>query len=776
MPKTKLSLLTVAMLTALTTTAHAAHEVNAGARAQSSGNNLNAMLVLEAGSEFVLRGEAKVAKGLKKGRYQQHFHGVPVFGYSISAARSAMGFYSDVAGTLLADINKPAEFVRPSLTGAEAISRAQQAREGLTGKAQNAGAELYLYPFNGDVRLVYITDYLVHKDTGPSRPFTIIDAHSGDIIERWEGINSADVGTGPGGNAKIGQYEYGVDFSFLNVEVNGDECTMNSPNVRTVNLDHSTNDGAFNDPFVYDCPRNTHKEVNGAYAPMNDAHHFGNVVYNMYSDWYDTAPLTFQLAMKVHYGTAHENAYWTGTAMLFGDGATTFHPLVSLDVSAHEVSHGFTEQNSNLVYANRSGGINEAFSDIAGEAAEYFNTGSNDWQVGGEIFKGDGALRYFADPTQDGRSIGHADDYYDGMNVHFSSGVFNKAFYTLATTEGWDTRKAFDVFVLANQIYWTPNSKFWDGACGVRNAAVDLEYSADDIDAAFAAVGVTPCVEPPPPPPPPFTPLENGVPKTDLAGDSGSLTYFVLPVSEGATDLNFSINGGTGDADLYVKFGSHPTAADYDCRPYLTGNNESCDIDPAQAGDYWVMVRGYSSYSGLSLTGSFTGDDVPNQPPAAGFNAVWEMGRGTFTSTSNDADGQIVDWQWNFGDGATASGETASHQYTESGSYDVSLTVTDDDGASHSVTQSFDVDVPDGLLELGIGSAHKSRGGRLRVDLTWQGSTAEEVNIYRNGEMIATTANDGNYRDRARRVSGDTFTYQVCESDGVCSNEQTVSF
>ena len=75
---------------------------------------------------------------------------------------------------------------------------------------------------------------------------------------------------------------------------------------------------------------------------------------------------------QVHYSNSFENAFWNGQQMTFGDGRNRFYPLVSLDVTAHEVSHGFTEQNSGLVYRNQSGGMNEAFSDMAGEAAEYY--------------------------------------------------------------------------------------------------------------------------------------------------------------------------------------------------------------------------------------------------------------------------------------------------------------------------------------------------------------------------------------------------------------------
>ena len=131
----------------------------------------------------------------------------------------------------------------------------------------------------------------------------------------------------------------------------------------------------------------------------------------MYGAYLGVAPLTFQLTMRVHYSNNYENAFWDGASMTFGDGATTFYPLVSLDVSAHEVSHGFTEQNSNLTYSGQSGGINEAYSDMAGEAAEFYMRGSNDFKVGAEIFKGTGALRYMYNPPLDGRSIDNAANY-----------------------------------------------------------------------------------------------------------------------------------------------------------------------------------------------------------------------------------------------------------------------------------------------------------------------------------------------------------------------------
>lgn len=107
-------------------------------------------------------------------------------------------------------------------------------------------------------------------------------------------------------------------------------------------------------------------------------------------------------------------------------------------------------------------------------------------------------------------------------------------------------------------------------------------------------------------PPPGDNELENGVAQTGLAGAASSETFFTMTVPAGASNLSFVMSGGTGDADMYVKFGSAPTTSSYDCRPYLGGNNETCNIATAQAGTYHVMLRGYSAYSGVSLVGSYT--------------------------------------------------------------------------------------------------------------------------------------------------------------------------
>lgn len=563
------------------------------------------LIGLGANSELVVLKEVSSSNGDTTKRYQQTFQGVPVIGDTVSLTFNSSGQLKRAHGAAVYGIDSDVNSVSPKMNVNAAIAKSSPATlMADTVVKHNETSRLAIWVDEQNVaHLVYEVTYVTYGDN-PSRPYKIIDANSGELLHSYDNIQHADA-TGPGGNAKTGKYFYGTDFDFINVSQSGNTCTMSNSNVKTVNLNGGTSGSS---AFSFTCPENTVKEINGAYSPLNDAHYFGNVIFNMYNDWIGTPPLSFQLQMRVHYGNNYENAFWDGSAMTFGDGQSTFYPLVSLDVSAHEVSHGFTEQNSGLVYSGKSGGLNEAFSDMAGEAAEYYMKGSNDWLVGQEIFKGNGALRYMNNPTQDGKSIDDQSSYYSGMDVHYSSGVYNKAFYNLATTTGWNTRKAFEVMARANQLYWTASTNWNLAGNGVMDAACDLNYNIDDVQAALAAVGVTSnvssgstCSS---------TPVEdevitNGVTRTGISGGAKDQMFFVLDVPAGATNLQFNTTGGSGDADLYVKFGSKPTLSNYDCNSTSSNSTESCSISSAQNGKYYVMVEAWNAISGVSLTGSY---------------------------------------------------------------------------------------------------------------------------------------------------------------------------
>jgi secreted trypsin-like serine protease len=100
--------------------------------------------------------------------------------------------------------------------------------------------------------------------------------------------------------------------------------------------------------------------------------------------------------------------------------------------------------------------------------------------------------------------------------------------------------------------------------------------------------------------------LQNNVPRTNLSATQGTTKLFTLEVPAGATNLSFTISGGTGDADLYVRRGSAPTDTTFDCRPFLGGNNETCNFAAPVAGTYFVGVKAFSAFSGVTLLGRFT--------------------------------------------------------------------------------------------------------------------------------------------------------------------------
>jgi len=449
-------------------------------------------------SEMSLRLVRTISSGrdLTHSRYTMLFRGVPIWGEQIVITEGADRSPVLLHGNAITGIERDLTSVTPAFDAPAALEIAKNlhltqsiVRDAASWTYENETSDLVVYINNGVAQLCYAVTFFADVQDGgqPTRPTYLIDANTRQAVYQFEGL-TFDNGTGPGGNQKTGRYQYGVDYPAFVVSYSNGTSTMNNTNVKTVNLNGGSSGST---AYSYSGTENTVKTINGAYSPLNDAHFFGGVVFDMYKQWYNSAPLTFQLMLRVHYSTNYENAFWNGSSMTFGDGYTRFYPLVSLDVVTHEVSHGFTEQNSALTYSGQSGGINEAFSDIAGEASEYFMKNTNDWMVGAQIFKSTGALRYFDDPTKDGRSIGSAKNFTSGMDVHYSSGVFNKAFYLLSHINGWNTKKSFDAFVKANQAYWTASATFISGGQGVVDAARALGYPTADVITAFQGVDVT---------------------------------------------------------------------------------------------------------------------------------------------------------------------------------------------------------------------------------------------------------------------------------------------
>jgi len=98
--------------------------------------------------------------------------------------------------------------------------------------------------------------------------------------------------------------------------------------------------------------------------------------------------------------------------------------------------------------------------------------------------------------------------------------------------------------------------------------------------------------------------LTNGTPVTGLGAATGAELNYTITVPAGSGTLTVTTSGGSGDADLYVRAGSAPTDSAYTCRPYRSGNAETCTIT-APSGTYYVRLKAYSTFSGVTLRASY---------------------------------------------------------------------------------------------------------------------------------------------------------------------------
>jgi vibriolysin len=388
-------------------------------------------------------------------------------------------------------------------------------------------------------------------------------------------------------------------------------------------------------------------DINAAYDNTGATYEAYKTFWNR--DSYDNAGAT--LISSVHYSTNYCNVFWNSTQMVYGDGNASQGclPLTgAVDITAHELTHAVTENESGLIYSGESGGLNEALSDIFGAFTEAFVDGgkagtlavsSDTWTVGEDVLPP--FLRLMNDPAADGASRDYYTSSAGNLDVHYSSGIANLAFYLLSQggkhprnkssiqVAGVGMDKAIRIFYKAQVDILTPSSDFLTAGNATVLAAQELRYSVDEqisVANAWQAVGVNV--------PTPGggggggnspVALTNGVPVNGLSDNQSAQKLFTLEVPSGQSTLSLKISGGSGDADLYVRSAAAPTLSSYDCRPYLNGNAETCSFTNPKAGTYYVLINAYANYSGVSLTGTY-GDGSDGVPSL--------VNRGTLSSLS----------------------------------------------------------------------------------------------------------------------------------------------
>jgi Zn-dependent metalloprotease len=197
--------------------------------------------------------------------------------------------------------------------------------------------------------------------------------------------------------------------------------------------------------------------VNRTFDGLGKTRDFYKAVFNRNS--IDGSGL--RLNAFVHRGVKYNNAFWDGQEMVFGDGDGVIFTdfTLSLDVIAHELTHGVTQFTANLSYHNQSGALNESISDVFGSLVKQWSLNQKaaaaDWVIGAEVFTpgiAADALRsmkapgtafdnqlFGKDPQPDHMSkyvqLPDTDDG-DSGGVHINSGIPNRAFYLAATNIG----------------------------------------------------------------------------------------------------------------------------------------------------------------------------------------------------------------------------------------------------------------------------------------------------------------------------------------------------
>jgi len=331
-------------------------------------------------------------------------------------------------------------------------------------------------------------------------------------------LNDITYGGGYGGNEQTGMLAYdGMPYHLAPLVIRRDDkkkrCFLENKNAGVY---HYNFFGSLK-LVSYGCPlaNKYHNDVywnesldkrNGGYSTDNDALYASMMVNRMYEDWFgisvsqkaDGSPLPIKIA--THESGCLAYAYVDKNLIVLGDGDKTRYPLTSPGVVAFTMSYFFTEQHSNLDYDHpQSGAISIAFGAMADQAVKFYLNGKNDWQIGSEVSKTGQPFYYMDQPSKDcgthsagdDCSIDHMSQYKEKMKGYYSSGIYRRAFYLLATTPGWDVKKAFSVMVQANRFYWASKQDFSKGVCGIIKAARDLQYNESAVIDAFNEVGVS---------------------------------------------------------------------------------------------------------------------------------------------------------------------------------------------------------------------------------------------------------------------------------------------
>ncbi|MFD0077367.1 M4 family metallopeptidase [Streptomyces sp. NPDC127166] len=536
----------------------------------------------------------KDADGTVHTRYERTFAGLPVLGGDLVVHTAANGSAKGVTKATDATVTVASTTAAKSAGSAKAFALGRAKAKGVA-KAKAGTARKVVWAASGAPTLAWETVVGgTQADGTPSELHVVTDATTGAKLSEFQGIE-----TGVGNSKYSGQVTIGTTPA--NGSYSMTDGTRGGHKTYDLNGGNGTGTGTlFTDPDDTWGDGTTGDRQTAAV----DAAYGAQLTWDYYKDVHGRNGIKDDgvgAYTRVHYGTNYVNAFWSDTCfcMTYGDGAGNTKPLTSIDIGAHEMTHGVTANTAGLIYRGESGGLNEATSDIMSAAVEFWADNASDtgdYLAGDKIdIRGNGTpLRYMDKPSKDGRS---ADAWYpgiDSIDVHFSSGPANHWFYLASEGSGAKTVNGVDydsptsdglpvtaigrdaavkIWYRALTTYMTSSTDYAGARTATLQAAADLYGLGSDtyVNAAnaWAAVNVGPRVVD-------GIMLTNPGPQTSAVDTAagfqiqatgfnpGALTYFATGLPEGLTINHHTglITGtattvGTSDVTVTVRGSMH---------------------------------------------------------------------------------------------------------------------------------------------------------------------------------------------------------------------------
>ncbi|MGW2783933.1 M4 family metallopeptidase [Streptomyces populi] len=474
---------------------------------------------LGAKEKLVVRDVVKDADGTVHTRYERTYNGLPVLGGDLVVHEKA-GKAETVTKATRTAIKVAS--LKPLVTTAKAEKQALTAAKdaGSAKTAADQAPRKVIWAATGKPTLAYETVVGGLQDDGtPNELHVITDAATGKKLYEYQGIETGTGKTLYSGTVTLNTTLSGSTYSLT-------DGTRGSH--KTYNKSHSTSSSAgtlFTDADdVWGTGAASSSTTDQTAAA--DAAYGAQVTWDFYKNTFGRSGIKNNgvgAYSRVHYGNAYVNAFWDDSCfcMTYGDGSGNTHPLTSLDVAGHEMSHGVTANTAGLNYSGESGGLNEATSDIFGTGVEFYAANSSDvgdYLIGEKInINGDGTpLRYMDKPSKDGGSADYWSSSVGSKDVHYSSGVANHFFYLLSegsgsktingvsyssptyngsTVTGIGRAKALQIWYKALTTYMTSSTNYKGARTATLSAASALYGSSSTeyatVAAAWTAVNVS---------------------------------------------------------------------------------------------------------------------------------------------------------------------------------------------------------------------------------------------------------------------------------------------